>query len=96
MGKTERLQIRLSAEDKKRMEQKARQEGRSLSNYVINCCINGKAETSHALDKKSVLKSVIHMEDILNAWKRSADHKDISTTIKQLEQEADSLWQSLK
>ena len=96
MGKNERLQIRLSTEEKKSIEQNAVQEGRSLSDYVVSCCINGTAKTSSAPGKRSVLKSVIHMEDILNTWKRSSEREIVNDTIKQFEQEINSLWQSLK
>lgn len=96
MGKNERLQIRLSTEEKKCIEQNAAQEGRNLSNYVVSCCINGTVKTSSAHDKRIVLKSIIHIEDILNTWKRSSKHETTDDTIKQLEQEINSLWQSLK
>lgn len=96
MEKNERLQIRLSTEEKKIIEQNAAREGRSLSDYVVSCCINGTVKTSSAHDKRAVLKSVIHMEDFLNTWKRSSKHETTDDIIKQLEQEISSLWQSLK
>ena len=63
---------------------------------MVKCCIKGTGKATPAPDKRAVLKIAIHMEDILNTWKRSSDHEATDDVIKQLEQEVNSLWQFLK
>ncbi len=96
MSKNTRLQIRLSQSEKDIIEFTAKQEGRSLSNYVVSRCLNGTAEIPTVYDKKAVLKIAINLENILNEWKRPQGLENAKSLIEPLEQEVNNLWQSLK
>ncbi len=93
----ETITARVTAEEKKRIKEKARKEGKSASQYVTDTAMAG-LERRSSKDKKRV-NLLINKQDLLNEILEKAQEEKISgelyELITRLAEEENKLWQCL-
>ncbi len=97
MGKDETISIRVSAEEKKRIIEKARKVNKSTSGYVADTAIAG-LERKNSRDKKRIVQMVRNQE-ILNDIFRLAREMELEgefcEKLEELMEGENGLWQCL-
>ena len=98
MGKDQTISIRESAEEKRRIKEKARKENKSTSEYVADAAIAG-LERKNSRDKKRIVQMVRNQEtlnDIFRLAKEMEMEGDIYKKIEELMKGENELWQCLQ
>jgi len=98
VSKDHTISIRVSAEDKRKIKEKAKSKNRSMSDYVADAAIAG-FERKNSRDKKRIVRMVKN-QDILNDIFRLAKETEVEDKLyekfMELMEGENELWQYLK
>ena len=97
IGKDQTISIRVSAEEKWRIKEKARKESKSTSEYVADAAMAG-LERKNSKDRKRIVQMVRNQEtlnDIFRLAKEMEMEGEFYKKIEELMKGENKLWQCL-
>ena len=98
IGKDETITIRVSAEEKRRIKEKARKENKSISGYVADAAMAG-LERKSSRDKKWIVIMVKNQEILNDIYRMAYENEldgEVYEKLEEMMKGENELWQCLR